>query len=149
MHPALMVPFALGLLAVVQVGLNRRIAAAIGLMPATILNAGVLLAVAVVLFLYARGLRPQAGEWTSGAGAFGEFGWWWLVPGLCGLALVAGMPWAVKRIGALQLFVALVAAQMVFSLAWDHFVEHVAVTTPRVIGAALAIAGAFVTTIRT
>lgn len=147
MHPAIVVPFALGLLAVVQVGLNKRIAAVIGLMPATLLNAGILLAVAGVIWLYARGLRP-AGEWTVGNGSLGQFAWWWVVPGLCGLALVAGMPWAVKRVGALQVFVLLVATQMVFSLVWDHFVEDVAVTAPRVIGAALAIAGAFVSTIR-
>ena len=148
MNLALIVPFALGCFAVLQVALNKRIAASMGLTQAVILNAGVLLVVAVVFWLYARGARQDFGEWMSGSGGPGDFKLWWIIPGLCGLTLVAGLPWAVQRIGALQAFVVLVAAQMLFSIVWDHWVEGVDVTAPRVIGAALAIAGAGVTTIR-
>lgn len=148
MNAALLVPFTLGCLAVVQVALNKRIAAVIGLTQAVILNAAVLLVVAILFWLYARGSRAEFGGWMAGGGAFGSFQTWWIVPGLCGLTLVAGMPWAVQRIGALQAFVVLVAGQMVFSIAWDHFVEDTSVSVPRVAGAVLAIAGAAVTTIR-
>ena len=149
MKLALLVPFILGCLAVVQVALNKRIAASMGLTQAVILNAFVLLAVAVAFWLYARATRGDFGEWMSGSGGPGDFALWWIVPGLCGLTLVAGMPWAVQRIGALQTFVALVAAQMVFSLAWDYFVDGIPVNVPRVIGAGLAVAGAAITTLKT
>lgn len=149
MNAALLVPFVLGCLAVVQVALNKRIAGVVGLAQAVILNAGVLLVVAVLFWLYARGDRAQFGGWVAGAGSWGELQLWWVVPGLCGLTLVAGMPWAVQRIGALQTFVLIVAAQILFSIVWDHFVEDVAVSVPRVLGAGLAIAGAAVTTIKT
>lgn len=148
MNAALLVPFALGCFAVLQVALNKRIAAVMGLTQAVILNAGVLLVVAILFWLYARGARQDFGAWMSGAGGFGDFKLWWIIPGLCGLTLVAGMPWAVQRVGALQAFVVLVAAQMLFSIAWDHWVEDVAVSAPRVIGAGLAIIGAAVTTLR-
>jgi bacterial/archaeal transporter family-2 protein len=108
----------------------------------------VLLVVAIVFFLYARIARLEVGDWLSGSGGPGDFQLWWIIPGLCGLTLVAGLPWAVERIGALQTFVVLVAAQILFSIVWDQFAEGIAVTTPRVIGAALAIAGAAVTTLR-
>jgi len=148
MTPALLVPFVLGCLAVLQVALNKRIAATMGLTQAVVLNAFVLLVVAAVFWLYARGARQDFGEWMSGSGGFGDFKLWWIVPGLCGLTLVAGLPWAVQRVGALQAFVVLVAAQMLFGIVWDHFVDGVSVTAPRVIGAGLAIAGAMVTGIR-
>jgi bacterial/archaeal transporter family-2 protein len=148
MNATLFVTFLLGGFAVVQVALNKRIAAVMGLTQAVILNAGVLLVVAVAFFLYARATRAELGGWLSGIGGPGDFQLWWVIPGLCGLTLVAGMPWAVQRIGALQTFVVLVAAQMLFSIVWDQFVEGVAVTVPRVIGAGLAIAGAAVTAIR-
>ena len=148
MNLALAVPFVLGCLAVLQVALNKRIAGTMGLTQAVMLNAGVLLGVAVVFWLYARGSREDFGEWMSGSGGPADFRLWWLVPGLCGLALVAGLPWAVERVGALQAFVALVAAQMLFSIAWDYFAGGVAISAARVVGAGLAVAGAAITTLR-
>jgi bacterial/archaeal transporter family-2 protein len=148
MTPALLVPFVLGGLAVLQVALNKRIAAVMGLTQAVILNASVLLIAAIAFYVYARSTRAEIGGWMAGGGGFGDFQSWWIIPGLCGLTLVAGMPWAVQRIGALQSFVVLVAAQMLFSILWDHFVEDVSVSVPRVVGATLAIAGAAVTTMK-
>jgi bacterial/archaeal transporter family-2 protein len=148
-NAALLVPFALGCFAVLQVALNKRIAGVMGLTQAVILNAGVLLVVAIAFWLYARGAREQFGGWMEGSGGPGDFQLWWVIPGLCGLTLVAGMPWAAQRIGALQTFVILVAAQMLCSIVWDRFVDDVPVTAPRVIGASLAVLGAAVTTIRT
>ena len=149
MNAALLVPFTLGCLAVVQVALNKRIAGVMGLTQAVILNAAVLLAVAIAFWVYARGARAEFGGWMAGTGGPADFQLWWVIPGLCGLTLVAGMPWAVQRIGALQTFVLIVAAQILFSIVWDQFVEGVQVSVPRVAGAGLAIAGAFVTTLKT
>ena len=148
MTAALIVPFTLGCLAVLQVALNKRIAGVMGLTQAVILNAFVLLVVALAFWLMARGSREQLGEWLVGSGGPGDFQLWWVIPGLCGLTLVAGMPWAAARIGALQTFVLMVAAQMVFSILWDHFAEDLPVTLPRVVGAGLAIAGAAVTAVK-
>lgn len=148
MNAAFLVPFTLGCLAVVQVALNKRIAGVVGLTQAVILNAGVLLVVATVFWLCARGARGEFGGWMGGAGTWADARLWWVVPGLCGLTLVAGMPWAAQRVGALQTFVVLVAGQMLFSIAWDYVVDGVEVTVPRVLGAGLAIAGAAVSTIR-
>ena len=148
MNSALLISFVLGGLAVLQVGLNKRIGGVMGLTQAVILNAGVLLVVAIAFFVYARLTRAEWGGWLSGSGGIADFQWWWVIPGMCGLTLVAGMPWAMQRIGALQTFVVLVAAQMLFSILWDQFAEGVAISAPRVIGATLAIAGAAVTTLR-
>src|ERR1051325_8139294 len=148
MTPAVLVPFLLGGLAGVRVALNKRSAAVMGLTQAVILNAGVLLVVAIGFFVYARATRADWGEWLSGSGGPGAFQLWWVIPGLCGLTLVAGMPWAVQRIGALNTFVVLVAAQMLFSILWDQLADGIAMSAPRVIGAVLAVTGAAITTLR-
>jgi transporter family-2 protein len=129
----------LGVLAVIQVTINRQVATRWGLAPATLLNtavatlaAGIFLGFAVALgrdpFLFQPGLR------LSG------LRWYWLLPGVIGFMLVAGLPWAVHHVGALRVFVGVVAAQMVASLAWDHFAESNPATPTRIGGALLAIA---------
>ena len=57
-----------------------------------------------------------------------------------------GMPWAVQKLGALATFVALIGAQMVAGMVWDAWVQGAALTAPRVLGAAFAVAGVALTT---
>lgn len=135
-HPAALVAFALGCVAVVQASLNRRIAGQIGLAPAVLLN-GAIVAVCAGAFYFAarRGWVP--GMVSSDA----KLAWWWLVPGVLGFALITGLPWAIARVGALQVFVVAVAAQMIASLAWDALVEGIPVNALRATGAVVCVAG--------
>jgi transporter family-2 protein len=129
----------LGIVAVVQAAINRQIALRWGLAPAATLNTGIATVVAAIFL----GLAV-----TSGGASFmiqssvrlADFRWYWLLPGIFGFLLVAGIPWAVHHVGALRVFVGLVAAQMVASVALDHFAEGIPVTTTRGAGALLAVA---------
>lgn len=143
MSATLVVPFVLGALAVLQAGLNRRIAAEWGLAAAVFLNTLVLATIALAWFAVVRSTKSPALEWFAVRQGRG-FAWWYALPGLCGFALVTGLPWVIVRIGALQAFITLVAAQMLAGLAWDYFVEHIQVGGARVAGALLAILGALV-----
>jgi transporter family-2 protein len=71
--------------------------------------------------------------------------WWWVLPGSFGFCLVLGLPWAVQQMGALATFVALIGAQMVTSMLWDSYVEGTALSLPRLLGAAFAVAGVALT----
>ena len=139
MRLAMLVSLGLGAIAVLQAAINRKVAAVWGLAPAVLLNTVVLLVVAgAFLGTALRGLGPFA-RFVAEDARLGQLRWWWVLPGLLGFALVAGLPWAVARVGALQVFVGVVAAQMVTSLFWDALVEGIPATGARALGAALAI----------
>ncbi|MBX3251092.1 MAG: DMT family transporter [Myxococcales bacterium] len=135
MHPAALVAFLLGCVAVVQAGLNRRIAGTAGLATAVLYNGFVVLAFCGLFYAAAR--RGLVGSVPEGV----SFRWWWLVPGVLGFSLITGLPWAIARIGSLQVFVAAVAAQMVASLAWDAWVEGIPFNALRAAGAAVCVIG--------
>jgi len=83
----------------------------------------------------------------SGARA-SELRFYWFLPGVFGFLLVAGLPWAAHHVGTLRVFVGVVAAQMITSLAWDHFAESIPVTATRITGALLAIASVVLASVR-
>lgn len=138
-----LLPALLGVAAVLQGGLNRQVSTHWGLAGAALFNALVLSGGALLLLLLAR-LRP---DWLPPffhlKGALADLRWWWVLPGFCGLALVAGIPWTISRIGAFPVFLGILGGQLVMSLAWDAFVEHRPMTLIRVMGAGLALAGAW------
>ncbi len=71
-----------------------------------------------------------------------NWSWWYIVPGLCGIFTVTMMPWAVYKVGAAKIFVAVIAAQVIASLLWDYFVEGTPLDVWRIAGGALTCAGA-------
>lgn len=143
MSSPLLVAFVLvlGAFGVLQAALNRQVAIASGLPPAVFFNTLVFLAMAS-LFL---GLsRVAARSASDGPGLAASFRWWWVLPGFLGFCVVAGLPFAIQKIGAARVFVALVASQMATSLVWDAVVEKLPVTGTRLAGAALAVLGVLV-----
>ncbi|WIG92856.1 DMT family transporter [Myxococcus sp. SDU36] len=137
-----LVPMLCGLAVVAQAGLNRRFAGQWGLMSAVLLNMVVATAATFAVYLAVRavpGLWPEA---AAGQGRLSGFSPWHLVPGLCGVIIVLGMPWAMSRLGAVQSALLLMAAQLLTSLVWDAMVEGRPATLPRVLGSSLAFMGA-------
>jgi len=140
MQVDVVVPFVLGIVAVMQATLNKEIAAHTGLAAATALNMTV---AAVCAFAFAawcamRGDAAGLTRWSIEPSAFRA---WWLLPGLVGFAIVIGLPWSVQRIGALSTFVVLVAAQMLASALWDRFAAGIPLTPSRLAGASCTIVG--------
>jgi bacterial/archaeal transporter family-2 protein len=138
-----LVSILLGAIAVLQAGLNRHLARDWGLSLALVLNCFVLLIAAIVLW-GATAAFPQYFP-TEFEPRWGNASWrWWLlIPGLCGIALVAGIPAAIPKLGATSVFMCLVVGQLAFSLIWDAKVEHIPIDARRLIGVALAAAGLF------
>lgn len=139
-------PALLGALVVLQAGLNRKIAAHWGMPVATMLNALVFVLGALVIL----GISWARPSWVP-SNFENHFDWsvariWFLIPGLIGLTLVVGGPWAIGRWGAAQTFVLLVSGQLVTSLLWDWKVEGLPVSKERLFGIALAWAGVWLST---
>ncbi|MCY1020278.1 DMT family transporter [Pyxidicoccus sp. MSG2] len=140
-----LVPLLCGLAVVAQAGLNRRFAGQWGLLSAVLMNMVVATVATFAVYVVARsvpGFWPEAAA-PGGSGRFFDgFTVWHLLPGLCGVLIVVGMPWAMGRLGAVQSALLLMAAQLLTSLVWDAMVEGRPATLARVVGSALAFAGA-------
>lgn len=63
-----------------------------------------------------------------------------LVPGVCGLVIVAGMPMAIARIGVFPAVMIVIACQIITSLVWDWYGGQ-APNLTRVLGAVLVFVG--------
>lgn len=131
----------LGTVAVLQGGLNRQITRVWGLAGAVALNgvvvAALTLGFAFVCFRYSH-LFPQA---TAPRVSWSTLRWWFVVPGLCGFALITGIPLVISQRGALAVFLGIVVGQMITSLLWDLLVESQSLDVKRLIGASLALIG--------
>jgi uncharacterized membrane protein YdcZ (DUF606 family) len=67
---------------------------------------------------------------------------WFLIPGACGLLAITISPLAISRIGALQVFCAMVFGQVIGSAIWDYKFEGISLDRYRVVGIALTLLGA-------
>ena len=144
MSNALFVPVVIGVMAVVQVTLNSRVAAQSGLATATAINMAVGSSLAAVFAVWCASRGPGGGLYRFELDP-SVVRWWWFLPGCFGFTFVAGLPWAVQKLGALATFVSLIGAQMVAGMAWDAVIGGATLTLPRVLGAACAVAGVALT----
>lgn len=129
----------IGLSSVIQAGLNRQMSTPWGLPSTVLLNAIMFLLASAIYFALAKGGWVTFPEALQERRGFENWQWWYLLPGLLGFVFVIGLPYAIARIGALQVFVGLVVAQMVGGLLWDRFVEGLDWSVSRIAGATLAV----------
>lgn len=141
MNWVLLIPILLGLGAVIQGGLNRQIADSWGLSGAVMLNNLVFLVACIVLFAATKLWPQEMPELFRDKGSFTKFQWWYWLPGIFGFALVVGIPFVIAKVGALKMFLGLIAAQLIGGLIWDALVERIGIDPQRVIGCLLAFAG--------
>ncbi len=136
-------PVFLGIAAVIQGGLNRQIADQWGLASAALFNTLVMLVFTALLLAIAKWRPELLPEFFRMKGGLTAFRWWYLIPGLCGLALVVGIPFVIQRVGAFPVFLGILGGQMIMGLAWDALVEHRPLTSLRLAGAGMAILSAW------
>jgi transporter family-2 protein len=145
----LLLPLYLGFATVLQSGLNRIISREWGLSAVTFMNSVVLTVPAAVFWWVTYRWPEKLPEiFQNPGGAFAQWSWWYWIPGVLGLSVVAGIPFAIARIGALQTFVFLIAAQIVASMGWDAIAEGKAINLARVVGALLAFGGALLVNLK-
>lgn len=138
---SVVLPLMIGALGVLQNTFNRKYADTIGLPMALVVNNLVLLGLSIGLF-WALRLVPEASlpEIFRHRSGF-AFSPRYILPGLFGMLIITTAPWAIQRVGATRVFIGIIAAQIVVSLLWDYF-EAEPVSGQRILGAALALAGA-------
>lgn len=138
MSLAILMSITMGIASLLQGGLNRQIASQWGFVGAAFLNTIVILAVVSALYGISRWYPEILPKALQDKDSFSKLSWWYVVPGLCGLFLILGMPWVISKIGALNLFMGFVSAQLVGSLIWDACMEGIPLSTIRITGVALS-----------
>lgn len=142
MTPMVLVPIAMGVVAVLQGSLNRRVAANLGLPLTVLLTHGVALACACGLWLWLRAAPSTLPSLFQSSQSPARVEWWYFVPGIVGFLFVCGMPLAFARLGVYQSLLLLIVSQLCLGLAWDRVVEGRSISSIQLLGAGIAVAGA-------
>jgi transporter family-2 protein len=141
---AWLIPVVVGVAVVLQGGFNRQVSQQWGMATTVLVNGVVFLGVAVLLWAIMKlrpGILPREFLPPEHGGAVAP--WRFILPGVFGVLIVVGLPWAITRLGALGAILILLVTQLVVSMIWDALVEGVPVQPLRVAGTALALAGAW------
>lgn len=138
MSLAIFISLAMGVASMLQGTLNRQIAAQWGFVGTAFLNTLIILVIVSILYIASRWYPELLPRVLHDKGSFSRFSWWYIIPGLCGLFIILGMPWVIGKIGALNLFMGFVAAQLFGSLIWDACMEGIPLSVIRVAGVALS-----------
>lgn len=144
---ALLVAFLVGALGVLQGGLNKKVGAEAGLSGAALINTLVLLSAIGLYFLVER-VRPDLFPELFRSRMPARAAWWWALPGLSGLFIVFGFPWAIGRIGATTSVLLLIAAKILSGVAWDGFAEGRWPGPLKIAGAVVVLVGAVMASIK-
>ena len=138
-----------GACGVLQAGMNRIIAGHLGFTASLFLNGCVFLLLGLLFLLLVWWKPTIVSESFHLKWVFEEAKWWWILPGILGFVLVLGLAFSVSRIGAAQTFVISIAAQIVISIVWDMLSDSGGqISWHRIVGACLAVAGAFLSSVK-
>lgn len=141
MNLYLLIPLIIGAVAVLQGTLNREMAGVMGLGSAILVNSVLVLFLGGGLYGLARFRPDWVPEIFRGEFVLGQMTWWMVLPALFGFCIIAGIPWAMSKLGASKVVVAMVVAQIVVGILWDLLVDQKPLGWMRILGGALAIAG--------
>jgi uncharacterized membrane protein YdcZ (DUF606 family) len=138
-----LLPIILGGAGVIQAGLNKTIAGTNGLSTASLINGVVVALCAGFIFLlvwYFPGHFPAIAAFNRSKGQ--PFHWWYLLPGIIGFCFIFMIPLVIMEVGALPVFLGIIAGQIIVSLWWDAYCENIPMDSTRLIGAMLTFIGA-------
>ena len=136
---ALLLTTLVGLSIVAQGSVNAQLLRTSNLWLLLTIGNLVCLAGTVVMFLATRGRVTLAEELSQVPSRV-------IIPSLCGLAITAGMPLAIGRVGVFTAVTVVIAVQILAGLFWDHLSTGAALSMGRIVGAALVFVGAVLVT---
>lgn len=136
-----LIPLTIGAVGVLQGTVNRAIGQSIGLAPALTLNSILVLGIALGFHGIVRWRPEWFPELFHDRFAFDQLAPWMILPAIFGFCIIGGLPWAISKLGAARVFLAVIVAQVIVSIAWDALVEKKPVSMMRIGGALLTVAG--------
>lgn len=135
---------------VIQAGMNRQFGDSMGLSMALLINSLVFLAAAVVFYFFCMAMGTAIPGFMQTKMSLlqtvrGVPLWQLVIPGICGFLIVAGIPLAIYKVGALGAILVLIFSQILGGILWDYFVDGIAVSPMRIAGAVIVLAGVAIT----
>ncbi len=139
-------PFLIGSITIIQSAINRKLADSVGLGKAVFVSNFITASLAFFLLILISRLPQLFPSFylTKKSELSGMTYLWFLLPGLFGLLIVAGIPFSFFKIGAVETTIMLVSAQAITSVFWDFYFENIPLNSTRLISLFLAIASAVI-----
>lgn len=132
-------PIIIGAVGILQGGFNKKISATMGVAQATMLGSILTFIMSIGFYMYVKSNPSSFESFVQVKASLFTFKWWYVFPAFFGIIIVAGLPIAIAKLGAVKMTIALVGAQMVTSVLWDIFIEKIPMNFQKSLGALLAI----------
>ena len=129
-----LLPVIIGASTILQGSLNRQIASTVGVFQATLVTNTVTTLFCAVAFYFVQTYPAAFPDFFKSSAPLSTFKWWYLIPSIFGFLIINGMPFAFSKLGAVKVTILLVAAQMITSLLWDYYVDHLTLNLYKVCG---------------
>jgi transporter family-2 protein len=139
MNLSILIPIILGIVGILQGTINRQVANYIGVAQATLITNMATVIICTLFYFYAKNYAETLPSIFQIKAPFSTYKWWFIFPPIFGFLIVAGMPFAFSKLGAVKVTVLLIAAQMLTSVLWDMFVEGLELNLLKISGIIFAI----------
>lgn len=134
MNWTIVLPLIIGCFGILQGTMNRLVSNYIGVSQASLItNLGSLI-ICIIFYYFVKSYSQLFPDLYQIKAPLTTYKWWFLFPPLFGFIIIAGIPFAIAKLGAVKVTVGLIAAQMVTSVVWDIFVEDISLNLLKVIG---------------
>lgn len=144
MSLALLIPLFLGTITILQGAINKQVAGKLGVIQTALIGNTATLIICIVAYFWARQNEESLPPILKIKMPLTTYEWWYIFPAIFGFFIVAGMPLAISKLGAVKVTVGLVAAQMITSSLWDIFVESTPLNWQKALGILLALSSVLV-----
>lgn len=134
MNWTILLPLFIGSFGILQGALNRQIAMTIGVTQATLITNIVTFIICIGFYFLVKSFSHVFPEMFQIKAPITTYKWWYIFPPIFGFLIIAGIPFAIAKLGAVKVTVGLIAAQMVTSIVWDMVVEDISLNLMKVIG---------------
>lgn len=135
-------PAVLGIVFVLQAGLNDQINKTHGLLfPITVNNIVFLLSNAILIFIVYF-FNPNT-EVPIKFRNIDGFSLWYVIPGMLGLLIVGGTTLSVTKLGAAKTMIVIVIFQIIFGVLWDWQILQKPISKDKLIACGLAIVSGY------
>ena len=129
-----LLPLLIGFVGIMQGTLNKQVAGSIGVAQATLITNTVTTVICIVFYFLVKSAPEYFPDIFHVKAPILTYKWWFLFPPLFGFIIIAGMPFALSKLGAVKVTVLLVAAQMITSSSWDYFIDHIDINIYKIMG---------------